>query len=82
VKRILLRVLAVALLVGAAAWLLVGLNRVLGVYNDRGQVPTASMEFVKPFLTALAEALFPAGAMVGGAAWALRAASQVRRRRE
>jgi hypothetical protein len=80
VKRILLRVLAVALLAGAAAWLLVGLSRVLDVYNNRGQVPAASMEFVRPFLTALAEALFPAGAMVGGAAWALYAANQVRRR--
>ena len=80
-KRWILTAVAVVLFAGAAAWLLVGLKHVLDVYSARGDVPAASMEFVKPFLTALAEALFPAGAMVGGAAWALYAAGQERRRR-
>jgi hypothetical protein len=80
VKRVLLRMVGVALLAGAAVWLVYSMQHVLSVIDHRGQVHVNEGAFLRPFLVALARALFPAGALFGCGLWAFEAARRARRR--
>ena len=80
-RRFWFRTLGVALLAGAAIWLVLAGSKVVDLFQHRGTVPVASGEFLRPVLGNLARTLFPAGALFGCGLWAFDAARRERQRR-
>ena len=79
-RVLLLRILGTVLVAAAAGWLVFTGQHVLDVLHHRGQNPVASRAFLDPFVTALAKALFPAGAFFGCGLWSYEVARKAKQR--